>query len=101
MTCHICGLIAQRKSMMVRKDQWVCRNIPACTERVFNPPQEFGPRTGPRKPPVVHIPIVPDVSGISDALAEAAKSFEAFNEAAAALNGFQPIGYLSETGIER
>lgn len=37
LTCHICGHQGQRKAMMVRQKQWVCRSIPGCTERVLNP----------------------------------------------------------------
>lgn len=53
----------------------------------------------------VYTQAVPDMSAVSDVAAKVAQQFAAFGEAFATFNQiddeFKPIGYLSETGIEK
>lgn len=114
----MCGREGLARSMCTRGGRRVCRKIQACTERVLNPPPP-PPRTKgwtrvdletlytvPQRV-MMGSPysVVPDMSAVSDAVAKVSKQFAAFGEAFATFNQiddeFKPIGYVSETGIEK
>jgi hypothetical protein len=42
-TCHVCGHRGMVRQMTKRGGHRVCRNVPACTERVMNPPPVRAP----------------------------------------------------------
>jgi hypothetical protein len=106
LTCHVCGREGQRKTMMVRRKQWVCRNIPGCTERVLNPPpppvrRASRPGTCKVHPIFANNPDCPTCfpklppSQIAKVGAGMVVTDEALR-----LSGFKPLGYMSDDGIQ-
>lgn len=93
-TCYVCGRRGLARQMMTRNGNRVCRRVTVCTERVLNPPP---PRYTFSTPGSMHVQIVPDMSGMADAVAKAAKQLEVFGKAMA---GFEPLGHMSDDGIQ-